>query len=397
MNSTDTRRAGCFGRGVGVILAVLFVILAPLTLVLFNVQSNLLQPEIYKAALAEQDFYEQLPALVGEQILRSMTYNPCEADPSRCEGEGESGEDQEQAGGPPVYFSSLNQDDWEAIMSILVPTSWLREQGESAIDQVFAFLDSDEPTLKVTISMTAIRERLAGPEVGSVLLRILRALPECTPAQKAFYSKGWFDPAQPDLPACRPPEEDMPAVVMEMGVVLNQMAQSISDEVTLDASSIGAGEEGEQPPAEDEGSPFGDDPKVAFRLVRRGMRFGFVVPLLLLLLIAVFAVRSLKGWLLWWGVPLTIAGAVTLVPALFAPAVVRWALETRLRLSFPSAISETMADTLLGVIQSIARTFSNRLAIVAGLLLLAGVAMLVAALFVRAGPATREEERAIVG
>ena len=173
MNPTDTRRAGCFGRGVGVILAILFVILAPLTLVLFDVQQNLLQPDVYKAALAEQHVYEQLPALVGEQILRSITYNPCEEDPSRCEGEGEPDEDQGQ-GGPPIYFASLSQQDREAILSILVPTSWLREQGESAIDQVFAFLDSDAPTLKIVISMAAIRERLTGPVVESVLLRILR-------------------------------------------------------------------------------------------------------------------------------------------------------------------------------------------------------------------------------
>ena len=394
MNPTDTRRAGCFGRGVGVILAILFVILAPLTLVLFDVQQNLLQPDVYKAALAEQHVYEQLPALVGEQILRSITYNPCEEDPSRCEGEGEPDEDQGQ-GGPPTYFASLSQQDWEAILSILVPTSWLREQGESAIDQVFAFLDSDAPTLKIVISMAAIRERLTGPVVESVLLRILRALPQCTPAQKKFYSKGWFDPRQPDLPACRPPEEDMPAVVTEMGVVLNQMAQSIPAVVTFDASTLGEGEEGETPPAEDEDSPFGSDPKVVLRYVRGGMRFGLLVPLLLLLLIVLFAVRSLKGWLLWWGVPLTIAGAVTLVPALFAPAVVKWALETRLRLSFPSAISETMADTLLGVIQSISQVFANRLAIMAGILLLVGGSMLVGAYFAKAGPATREEEPAI--
>jgi hypothetical protein len=382
------------GRGVGVVLVILFVILTPLALVLFDVQRNLLQPDIYKSALAEQRVYEQLPTLIGEQILRSMTYNPCEADPSRCEGEGESGEEQGQ-GGPPVYFASLSQQDWEVIFRILVPTSWLREQGESAIDQAFAFLDSDAPTLEVDISMTAIRDRLTGPEVGSVLLRVLRALPQCTPAQKAFYSKGWFDPAQPDLPACRPPEEDMPAVVMEMGVVLNQMAQSIPDEVTLDASNTDGGEEGEGSTAGDEGSPFGSDPKVALRLLRQGMRFGFLVPLLLLLLIVLFAVRSLKGWLLWWGASLAIAGAVTLVPALAAPAVVRWALETRLRLSFPSGLSETMADTLLGVIRSISQIFAGRLAIMAGILMLVGVAMLVAAYFVKAGPAPREEEPAI--
>jgi len=388
MSPTGTRRAGCFGRGVGIILAVLFVFLTPLVLVLFDVQHNLLNPDIYKTALAQQKVYDQLPALVGEQILHSMTYNPCEEDPSQCEGEGGPSEDQGQ-GGAPIYFTSLSQEDWEVIFRILVPTSWLREQGESAIDQVFAFLDSDAPTLEVRISMTEIRERLAGPEVGSALLLILRVLPECTPVQREFYRKGWFDPAHPDLPACKPPEEDMPAVVMEMEAVLNQMAQSIPNEVTLDTGTSGE-EGGAEPTAGTEGGLFGDNPKAALRYVRAGMRFGFLVPLVLLLLIAAFAVRSLKGWLVWWGVPLMVAGALTLIPALPAPAVVRWALETRVRLSFPSEISESMADTLMAVTQSISRIFANRLAIMAGVLVLVGVAMLVAACFVKDRPAAAE-------
>ncbi len=112
--------------------------------------------------------------------------------------------------------------------------------------------------------------------------------------------------------------------------------------------------------------------------------------LVLLLLNAAFAVRSLKGWLVWWGVPLMVAGALTLIPALPAPAVVRWALETRVRLSFPSEISESMADTLMAVTQSISRIFANRLAIMAGVLVLVGVAMLVAACFVKDRPAAAE-------
>jgi hypothetical protein len=111
MSSTASKSTGCFARGVATVLAVLFVLLTPLIMLLFNLQHHLFNPDLYKRALAEQNFYQQLPSLVGEQLVTTMLYNPCEEDPSLCEGEGppedRGGAPDEPQGGPPAYLQLL--------------------------------------------------------------------------------------------------------------------------------------------------------------------------------------------------------------------------------------------------------------------------------------------------
>ena len=57
---------------------------------------------------------------------------------------------------------------------------------------------------------------------------------------------------------------------------------------------------------------LGEDPQVMRQRIDTGIRFSPLLVLCLLLLIAVFGVRSLRGWLCWWGIPVFIAAFITL-------------------------------------------------------------------------------------
>ncbi|MBU4226371.1 MAG: hypothetical protein KKC71_11210, partial [Chloroflexi bacterium] len=74
-----------FARFIAAIFAILFVITAVLALLLFNVERQLFNPNLYKRALTEQQIYKHLPGIIGELLTTSMSYNPCAQNPLVCE------------------------------------------------------------------------------------------------------------------------------------------------------------------------------------------------------------------------------------------------------------------------------------------------------------------------
>ncbi|MDP3185889.1 MAG: hypothetical protein Q8M58_11490 [Anaerolineales bacterium] len=74
-----------FARFIAAIFAILFVITAVLALLLFNVERQLFNPNLYKRALTEEQIYKHLPGIIGELLTTSMSYNPCAQNPLVCE------------------------------------------------------------------------------------------------------------------------------------------------------------------------------------------------------------------------------------------------------------------------------------------------------------------------
>ena len=72
------------------LFAILFIIAALLSLLLFNFERHFLDSDLYKRVLLEERVYDSLPRLLSTQIAAGMTYNPCDEDPSSCEGNGEA-------------------------------------------------------------------------------------------------------------------------------------------------------------------------------------------------------------------------------------------------------------------------------------------------------------------
>ena len=82
-----------------------------------------------------------------------------------------------------------------------------------------------------------------------------------------------------------------------------------------------------------------------------------VVPAALLLLIAVCAVRSFRGWMLWWGIPCLITGAVSAIFALPVVPVGKWIfahfIVPHLPAEFPTATLDALAGLVMAVLQSV--------------------------------------------
>ena len=314
-----TLLTGC-ARALAAIFAILFVVISLVVLVVFNVEGKLTDPEVYKNALAEQEFYERLPRLIAQQMHESMTYNPCLEDPTQCEGEGPpdpGAEPGEGDGGPPAFFADLSEQDWERLLGGLIPRPWLREQFESVIDQAFDLLDTGDLNTSIVISMVELKAHIMGDAGIHAILDLINTRPPCTNDQLMRLAQLEMNMSSVSmLLECSPPQDLIDQFLPQIRIILGEIVGGIDDVLDLTASLGGEGE-GE-----------GGLDLSTVRLIRLGIRFSPLLSVVLLLLVTIFGVRSLKGFFLWWGIPLLILGLMAFIGSQLTTILFRWGFTT---------------------------------------------------------------------
>ncbi|MCJ7625879.1 MAG: hypothetical protein MUO76_20495 [Anaerolineaceae bacterium] len=381
MIDTSSNPLSCLVKAAALIFVLLFVVITPLILLVFNVELLLFKPDLYKEALLEQGFYERLPDLVGEQLVRGMTNNPCEADPDMCEGEGQASLDAEEEGGPPAYMAMFDEEDWAYLMGSLFPQSWLQAQTEAVIDQIFTYLDGDGEELVLKISMSEFTQNL-DQKKDEIILKLLEDSPPCTEEQLVEIAVLLLDSEETQVPVCKPPEELITPLMGEMDVVLDAMLPDVPDEMTFTPFDFSGEDDGEEP----DPRPFdllGDNPLAVLRFLRQGFLFSPLLSLALLALIATFGIRSFRGLLRWWGIPLLLAGMLAILPAFSAIPILNWVYETFLMSRIPGYLTQDMAGVFLDILRSIEGRLALWIGLQAGLMGMMGFFLVVISLFLK--------------
>jgi len=424
---------GCVARLIALVCAILFIVSATLALLLFDVDRRLGHPEVYKRALADSRIYERLPSLAAEMMERGAFYNPCVENPEQeaCKLEGEaplptehplypvfassspqmqvclrqalgkesfralasgkrvlkSAEFQQikpclrqfgvpvrsNTGGPPVWMWMLDRSDWEAIFAALLPAAWLQAQVESVIDQVFGYLDAKTDVVK--FSLVEFKKRLAGDAGVTILTRIIQAQPPCALDQLA--NMVGSATAMEKIELCRPPEGSFDPKNPEVRQAISQALANFPDEATLISGAPNP------PPSSPEDSLLGSDARTAFGRVRLFLRIGVLLPIAFFLLMTLFGVRSLRGLLRWWGIPLLVVGLVVGSFAVLGFLGVDRVFSILVPVDRMLAMG--MTTNLIQAIQEIghnlARSFATFLGIEAGIVFGIGLTLVIGSLF----------------
>ncbi|NIM93185.1 MAG: hypothetical protein GTO18_05685 [Anaerolineales bacterium] len=350
-----------------------FILTAVIAIFAVTAEWQLFNPNTYKRVLIEERVYQKLPGLAARQIGDSLTYNPCRDDPERCEAEGEgeaSTEDGE--GGPPDYIQNLTPNHWEALLADLLPPSWLQEQTEKAIDQLFEYLDSNDSTLSISVDLTEMKQRLMGEEGVEIILDLIRSQPTCTASEIIVLTALVLTGASPEeLLICSPPDVLLEEITPIIDETLDLVVMTFPDELEL-TRDFDTGDESDS--SSDE---FGfNTPLSMIRTTRLGLRWSFMIPIACLLLVALFGVRSKKGFLRWWGLSFLLTGIITLVLSLIALPSLNWTLDTFVLHRIPDILTPALVDTGLGVVRAISRTVIRPTTFIAIILLVIGGLML---------------------
>ena len=358
--------------------AILFIIAALISLLLVNAEHHFVDPELYKRVLLEERVYDSLPRLLSTQISAGMTFNPCAEDPSACEGEGEDVSEDDE-GGPPDYFKNMEAEQWELLLGEILSANWLQAQTESVIDQLFVFLDSDDTTPSITISLADLKSRLTGRKGVETVLKVIEAQPTCTQDQlREIINSFESDDSSTELLSCRPPQEILDEYLSSMVETLNEVIESLPDEAVLGGNFMDSDLDEEIETDEDE-MQVGK----TLRRVRTYIRLSPIVPIGFLLLIAVFGVRSFREFLQWWGIPLLLTGLIALVFSILSMPIFNWFIKTYVQVQIPGYFSSEFVGLGFDIGRSMIRSLVKAITIQAGVLSLGGILMSVASAFIK--------------
>lgn len=395
-----------FLRGLGQLLAsllaILFVITLTTALLVVNIEARLFNARLYMQVFDEQDLYNRLPSLAAETIVVSMIYDPCMDNPIACESEQRSIELEacltnalgpelyvelvsdsrtpteaelalaedcfvrygkpERSDGPngqPTMMKYLTVQDWENIITILMPPEELRTMLEQTLTQVFDVLDGKSDT--ATLSLVRLKQRLTGEAGAQAVEQLITAQPPCSAAGEQLMRQIGAQ----DMELCNPSPEVLAEIRPRIQEQLLGTVASMPDEAVL----IGEGAAGQA--------------GAGLQMARLVMRLSPLLPLALLLGITLFAVRSLKGWLRWWGIPFLISAAIGLLIALVAPPLLQMAFAASLTGAFPAYLPRSLLTLSLEVGSELLHTLLEPYALQMVLIGGAGLAMLIGSFFVK--------------
>lgn len=124
-----------------------------------------------------------------------------------------------------------------------------------------------------------------------------------------------------------------------------------------------------------------DDPRWKLNAARSAIKLAPFLPALLLVGIALFAVRSLTEWLRWWGWPFMFAGGSSVLIALFGSPLVGGVLQLLIENQGAILIPPVLAASLSETMGAVAREMLTPIVIQGFILGIVGLGMVITAAF----------------
>lgn len=291
--------------------AVLFVFTAVPVLLLFNIERRAFSSATYKQAFENQRLYERMPSLLASTLSASVSQNPNMV----------------------PFLRELSTEEWQTTISSLLPPEELRAMTDQTLDSTFEYLNFRSSS--VVISLLPVKAQLAGDAGVVVVRQFLATQPACTVEQLTQMALGLVSGT---IALCNPPEEAIGLLEPFIQSQLQTISTTFPNEIALIP-----GTESDTP----------TDPRLRLQWIRSGIQFAPFFVFLLLLLIAVLAVRSLPGLFVWWGWPLLITGLISGIIALVGSPLVGWFLQLLIQTQgvafLPPVLAASLGETVSAV------------------------------------------------
>lgn len=327
------------GKFLAGICAVLLIMSAVAVLLLINIEAKAFTADTYKQAFEDQHLYERMPSILTTALATTMGPN-LNAIP---------------------FLRSLSPEDWQNTISIILPPEELKAMANNSLDATFDYLNGR--TESAVISLVPLKVQLAGPSGLNVVIQVLNLQPACTPEQITQMALGLLGG---EIALCNPPPEAIGLMTPLIQSQLQTMTSLIPDQVTFIPGTLS-------------GTP--EDPRLRLNAVRSAIKLTPLLPALLLFAITVFAVRSLVDWLAWWGWPLMISGASTVLLGLVGAPLVGWILQLLIQNQGTILIPPILISSITDTTSAVASEMLIPAMVQGAILGLVGLGMLLLAMF----------------
>ena len=329
------------GKFIAGICAVLFIITGVMALLFFNIERKAFDSTTYKQAFENQNLYARMPSILANTLSGTILQNQ----------------------NTPTFIKTLTLTDWEASISSMLPPGELKAITDDALDSVFDYIN--RRTDSVSISVIPLKSRLIGPSGLELVKQVLRVQPACTTEQLQAIAFGFLSGG--DIILCNPPEDVLTLLTPVIESQIQVMTIAIPDEVTLISSVLS-------------GTP--NDPRLKLNNVRLLMLISPLLPIVFLLGITIFAVRSLKEWLMWWGWPIFITGASALIVSLLGSPTIGFVVSRFMQIQGAGFIPPSLLPIMQETASSVTSEILKPVTLEGLILAVIGFVMAVVALFV---------------
>jgi hypothetical protein len=328
------------GKFLAAICAVLFIISGVLVLILFNIEQKAFSSATYKKAFEDQRLYERTPEILAAALSTSIAPHQ----------------------GALPFLNTVRVEDWQNIISFLLPPEDLKALSDNALDSTFDYLNRKTDT--ATVSLLPVKSRLVGESGMNVVLQILHLQPECTVEQLTQMALGFLGG---QIALCNPPPEAIQLMTPLIQSQLQGLVSVFPNEVTFIADPRS-------------GTP--DDPRWKLSTVRSVITLTPILPALFLFGIVVFAVRNLRDWLIWWGWPLMMTGLISVLIALVGSPLVGWILQLLIRTQVSILIPPVLGASIAETASAAAREILSPVVIEGIVLAIVGLGSVILAVFI---------------
>lgn len=282
-----------------VLCAIFFVGTALAALILFNVERRAFDPATYKQALIDENFYQQFPGILGGLLEKNLSSNTTN------------------------FVSQLTADNWTTIIQALLPQQQLQSMTEDTISQLISYVNGEIPNPR--ISLLPLKQHLASQAGMDAAITIIHSQPDCTLDQIAKIVTSFGQEL------CNPPEQVLALAEPVIRIQLNAAAAALPADLSLG------------------GSETSSTSLRNLRSVRLAMRLSPLIPLAFLFGITIFAVRTFKGWLAWWGWPMLCAGILGSLSGFAGAPLFRLLVERFLARRIPITLPQELTNEVRAV------------------------------------------------
>lgn len=289
-----------FRKTIAVFCAISFIFTSVMATLLFNFDRRAFTAETYQRAFAREDFYNKLPRLMAQSIASSSA-------------------DQSQF---PLVMHGMSLEAWESFMHTLLPPEVLKPIGDDVLNSTFAYLSMK--TDAVQVNLTPLKASMMSETGTQAALALIGTLPACTFEQITQITFNLFAGGQIEL--CNPPADMLPLLAPIIQEQMQFTASIIPDQLTLVTA------------------PLKNDPRERLQTTRLLMRLSLLLPIGFLLAVTIAAIRSVRDWLYWWGIPLFIAGFTIFVMGILGAPVFGVVLESILSRQLPDYLPAFLLD-----------------------------------------------------
>jgi hypothetical protein len=326
------------------VLALIFVLTVPLSVVAFDLGRIAFSPERMGALLDQSlDQAGGFRRLAMEAITGGL--------------ESEAGSDDGGALSLKGALSFLTPQERDYLAERLLPPDWVREQLQAGLDDIYAWVDNDLARPNIDVDLRPVKETLRQGGADELIEVVVDSWPPCTVDQVEVMAAQIFGLAE-GFPFCEPPEPLRTGLVGMAGEAIKLGLYALPDQLSVSGGR-----------ANEKADPQILKAKEDLRLARALARWSWLLLPALLGLIMALAVRSWRGMAWWWGLPMILGGLLTGVAAigvrLGARAVVGG-------MAFGPGLPPIMADVLHSVSEGWVMSAQRAIGIHAGIILLAG-------------------------